>query len=156
MTKKISLQEMVDLPEEVLNDIVKRVVPWTESLLKQGTPVDTGRLRANWQIGENTDQGKTIGKGSYDKSKPIPLSQVSKSGGGSGRPRRANYQREKLGPTYSIFNNLPYAEPNILGTNFPPSWGGNFRSRESQVQKGWFHSVEKQVKDKVQSFRWED
>ena len=42
MTKKISLQEMVDLPEEVLNDIVKRVVPWTDSLLKQGTPVDTG------------------------------------------------------------------------------------------------------------------
>ena len=129
-------------------------MPWTESLLKQGTPVDTGRLRANWQIGENTDSGKIISKGSYDKSKPIPLSQVSKSGGGSGRPRRANYQREKIGPTYSIFNNLPYAEPNILGTNFPPSWGGNFRSRENQVQKGWFYQTAKEVADFAKSFKF--
>jgi hypothetical protein len=156
MTKKISLQEMSDLPEEVLNDIVKRVVPWTEGLLKKGTPVDTGRLRANWQIGENTDSGPMIGKGSYNTSKPVPLEQASRASIGTGKARRVNYQREKIGPTYSIFNNLPYAEPNILGTNYPPSWGGNFKSRENQVQKGWFHSVEKQVKDKIQSFRWED
>jgi len=30
----------------------------------------------------------------------------------------------------SIFNNLPYAAPVIAGRNFPPSWGGQYRTRQ--------------------------
>jgi len=30
----------------------------------------------------------------------------------------------------SVFNNLPYAAPVVAGTNFPPSWGGQYRTRQ--------------------------
>lgn len=30
----------------------------------------------------------------------------------------------------SVFNNLIYAEPVVAGTNLPPSWGGQYRTRQ--------------------------
>jgi hypothetical protein len=30
----------------------------------------------------------------------------------------------------TVFNNLPYAEPVVAGTSLPPSWGGQYRSRQ--------------------------
>ena len=30
----------------------------------------------------------------------------------------------------SVSNNLPYAAPVVAGTNFPPSWGGQYRTRQ--------------------------
>jgi hypothetical protein len=32
--------------------------------------------------------------------------------------------------TGRVFNNLPYAAPVVAGTNFPPSWGGQYRTRQ--------------------------
>jgi len=29
-----------------------------------------------------------------------------------------------------VFNNLPYAAPVVAGQNFPPSWGGKYRTRQ--------------------------
>jgi hypothetical protein len=31
----------------------------------------------------------------------------------------------------SVFNNLPYAAPVVAGVNYPPSWGGQYRTRQN-------------------------
>ena len=31
----------------------------------------------------------------------------------------------------SVFNNLPYAVPVVAGVNYPPSWGGQYRTRQN-------------------------
>ena len=51
-------------------------------------------------------------------------------------PIRTNYRNEKAGNTYSIINNLPYAEAVTYGTNLPPSWGGTFKTRQDK-RAGW-------------------
>lgn len=30
----------------------------------------------------------------------------------------------------TVFNNLPYAAPVVAGENLPPSWGGQYRTRQ--------------------------
>ena len=140
MTKKIRLDEIGDFAEEAFNTMLEAVILVADEKIKVGTPVDSGRLRANWQVAETSESGtSSLLPGKYPSIPPI---------------KKVNYTKEKIGKNYFILNNLPYAEPNVLGTNLPKSWGGQFRSKGNQVQKGWFHSVEKQVKDKVQSFRW--
>ena len=47
------------------------------------------------------------------------------------------YQKEKTGNTYSLINPLPYAEAVCFGTNTPPSWGNQFRSKDSNRTAGW-------------------
>jgi hypothetical protein len=32
-----------------------------------------------------------------------------------------------------VTNNLPYAEPVCFGVNLPPSWGGQYRTRQNTV-----------------------
>ena len=50
---------------------------------------------------------------------------------------RLNYQKENTGNTYSLINPLPYAEAVCFGTNTPPSWGNQFRSKDSNRSAGW-------------------
>jgi hypothetical protein len=33
----------------------------------------------------------------------------------------------------TVTNNLPYAEPVCFGVNLPPSWGGQYRTRQKTV-----------------------
>ena len=33
----------------------------------------------------------------------------------------------------TVTNNLPYAEPVCFGENLPPSWGGQYRTRQATV-----------------------
>jgi hypothetical protein len=33
----------------------------------------------------------------------------------------------------TVTNNLPYAEPVCFGVNLPPSWGGQYRTRQNTV-----------------------
>ena len=102
--------------------------------------VDSGRLRANWQVAETSESGtSSLLPGKYPSTPPI---------------KKVNYIKEKIGKNYFILNNLPYAEPNILGTNLPKSWGGQFRSKGNQVQKGWFQQTAKEVADFAKSFKF--
>ena len=50
---------------------------------------------------------------------------------------KLNYQKEKTGNTYSLINPLPYAEAVCFGTNTPPSWGNQFRSKDNNRSVGW-------------------
>lgn len=42
---------------------------------------------------------------------------------------RNSWQRTVEPLVGTVFNNLPYAEPVVAGQNFPPSWGGQYRTR---------------------------
>ena len=46
--------------------------------------------------------------------------------------------------TGTITNNLPYAEPVCYGTNLPPSWGGQYRTRQ-QTQAGFPELIGKEL-----------
>jgi hypothetical protein len=81
----------------------------TDSLLKQASPVDTGRFRASWQAGENA-------AGAYDAGpQQEPSNADRKRTSAPAAPmyplRKMNYQQERIGNVYSVHNNLPYAEP---------------------------------------------
>jgi len=43
-----------------------------------------------------------------------------------------------------VFTNVEYAEPVAYGTNLPPSWGGQYRTRRNTI-KGYPELVAKQL-----------
>ena len=73
--------------EKELRMLVAATTLEFEGRAKRATPVDTGRLRNNWQTNIEDFEG-------------------------------------------TITNNLEYAEPVIYGTGLPPSWGGEFKTRQ--------------------------
>ena len=46
---------------------------------------------------------------------------------------RAAWQTQIKPLKGTITNNLPYAEPVCFGINLPPSWGGQYRTRQNTV-----------------------
>lgn len=92
---KIPLSKIDDYFEEKLEKLLRAAVLDADSLLKQASPVDTGRFRASWQVGENSFSGKPKPPGQYQSTPPI---------------QRVGYGQETLGNVYSVYNNLPYAE----------------------------------------------
>lgn len=123
MARRIELSQFGQYAEQKYERLLREVVFQTDALLKQGSPVDTGRLRLAWSISEQGTPG-------YD---PGPQSSVA----GITLPRRLDYQLERAGNVYHIHNNLPYTEPVIYGTNLPESWGGRWRSKNNQIEKGY-------------------
>jgi hypothetical protein len=62
---------------------------------------------------------------------------------------RLSWQKEIDRPnlTGRVFSNLAYAEPVVKGTNLPPSWGGEYRTR--QDAQPYLDMVEKNVQTYV-------
>ena len=59
-----------------------------------------------------------------------------------------NWQRTMDSPRQGrVFNNLEYAEPVITGENLPPSWGGQYRTRQG-TQKNYHESILEEVAQK--------
>jgi hypothetical protein len=89
-----------------MNALLRQAVLQTDTLLKQESPVDTGRFRNSWQIGENAT-------GQYE----------GPAGTSIQPPNGINYMvgNEQIGNSYIIHNSLPYAEK--LATAAPGSGG---------------------------------
>tara|TARA_R100000234_G_scaffold55771_2_gene33560 strand:+ start:456 stop:794 length:339 start_codon:yes stop_codon:yes gene_type:complete len=47
-----------------------------------------------------------------------------------------------------VFTNVEYAEPVAYGTNLPPSWGGQFRTRQQTI-KGYPELIAKQLEQYI-------
>jgi hypothetical protein len=62
---------------------------------------------------------------------------------GGGQLRNA-WQTDIKKFTGTITNNLPYAEPVCFGTNLPPSWGGQYRTRQN-TQAGFPELIAKEL-----------
>tara|TARA_R100000231_G_scaffold136908_2_gene112673 strand:- start:337 stop:774 length:438 start_codon:yes stop_codon:yes gene_type:complete len=125
--RRIKIKDIGRFSEEQFNKVIRFAVIELDARLKEGSPVDTGRFRGNWQISQNSKSVPNI-FGPFQNNKDLPRSSLP--------PIRTNYQKEKAGNTYSIINNLPYAEAVTYGTNIPKSWGGTFRTRQDK-RAGW-------------------
>ena len=108
MARRINIGDIGNFCEGQMNQLLRVVVLETDQQVKTQSPVDTGRFRSSWAIGENTT-------GNYDAGT-----------GGSLAPVGINYTpgTERIGNTYSVHNSLPYAEPlaNGYSRQAPAGW----------------------------------
>lgn len=121
MARVIKIQDIGSYATQQVEKLLRAAVLDTDSLLKQASPVDTGRFRASWQVGENAASGRGASPGNYNQQYAI---------------QRMNYQQEKVGNVYSVHNNLPYAEPLANGSS-------------KQTDPGWVQGVSKDVQGRV-------
>jgi hypothetical protein len=131
MARVIRLGDIGDYANTQMEKLLRSAVLETDGLLKAASPVDTGRFRASWQVGENAAPGGIAPPGDYGTAPPLT---------------RIGYGQEKVGNIYSVHNNLPYAEP-LAGSSYPPSWGGQYRSK--QASPGWVQGIAKDVQGRV-------
>ena len=110
MTRRINLSQIGSYSTEKFEQLLRVTVFETDSRLKLGSPVDTGRFRLSWAISETGTPG-------YDAGPQAGPSAITP-------PRRLDYQVEHLGGVYHIHNNLPYAEPLANGHSpqAPAGW----------------------------------
>ena len=110
MTRRINLSQIGTYSTEKFEQLLRVTVFETDSRLKQGSPVDTGRFRLSWAISETGTPG-------YDAGPQTGASGITP-------PRRLDYQIERAGGIYHIHNNLPYAEPLANGHSpqAPAGW----------------------------------
>jgi hypothetical protein len=108
MARRINIGQIGNFCEGQMNQLLRVVVFETDQQVKTQSPVDTGRFRSSWAIGENST-------GNYDAGT-----------GGSLAPVGINYTpgTERVGNTYHVHNSLPYAEPLANGhsTQAPAGW----------------------------------
>ena len=130
MARAIRVGDIGDYASQQMEKLLRVAVLETDSRLKQASPVDTGRFRVSWQVGENAagsyDGGPQQEPSNADRSKTSP------PGGLIVPLRRMNYQQEKLGNVYSVHNNLPYAEPLANGSS-------------KQAPAGWVQGIAKDI-----------
>jgi hypothetical protein len=98
----IKLGDFGDYSKRQVEKLLKFAVLETDTLLKSTSPVDLGRFRLSWAIGENAAPFQGMPPGDY-RGQPVPP------------PRRMGYSQERVGNVYSVHNNLPYAEKLAIG-----------------------------------------
>jgi len=133
MARQIRIGDIGQYAEGQINKLITAAVLTADGRLKLDSPVDTGRFRASWAIGQNAAPFQGQPEGSYPSAPP---------------PTAVNYRlgNERVGNVYSIHNNLIYAEP-LAGNSYPPSWGGQYRSK--QASPGWVDSIAKDIQTYV-------
>jgi len=125
MARIIRVGDIGDYANEQMEKLLRAAVLETDTLLKIASPVDTGRFRASWQVGENA----TSSPPDYYGIKIGPNVNIPPM-------VKINYQNERLGNIYSVHNNLPYAEPLANGSS-------------KQANSGWVQGVAKDVQGRV-------
>jgi hypothetical protein len=100
MAREIRLDQIGDYVEQQMEKLLRVAVLETDSRVKMLSPVDLGRFRASWQVGENAAPGGQKPESAYPNQLPI---------------ERLGYSRERIGNVYSVHNNLPYAEKLATG-----------------------------------------
>ena len=117
MARTIRVADIGDYAQQQYEKLLRVAVLETDNRVKLGSPVDTGRFRVSWQVGENAAPGGEKPEGTYTGIPPID---------------RVGYQQEKLGNVYSVHNNLPYAEKLANGSS-------------KQAAAGWVQGIAKDV-----------
>tara|TARA_R100000030_G_scaffold80145_2_gene63025 strand:- start:402 stop:812 length:411 start_codon:yes stop_codon:yes gene_type:complete len=133
------LDQAVDEITKQTEALLREAIDLADSKLKDGSPFDTGRLKASWLISENRPDGQPRPEGNYPNV-VLP-------------PQRTNYKSETLGKTYHVYNNVPYVVPVITGEDLPPSWGGRWRSKKPIVQNYHEKIVAKDVENFIKDRR---
>ena len=117
MARTIRVADIGDYASQQMEKLLRVAVFETDARLKAASPVDTGRFRVSWQVGENAAPGGEKPAGTYTGTPQID---------------RIGYSQEKIGNIYSVHNNLPYAEPLANGSS-------------KQAPAGWVQGVAKDI-----------
>ena len=125
MARRINLSQIGGYAEEKMEKLLRVVVFETETRLKLGSPVDTGRFRGSWVLGEN--QASAYDAGEYQPATGQYRGQTQPPASPALEKRVSiGYQagQEKIGNVYHISNSLPYAEALANGhsTQAPAGW----------------------------------
>lgn len=125
MARQIRIGDIGNYAEDQFNKLITAAVLTADQRLKLASPVDTGRFRASWAIGQNAAPFEGQPEGQYPNNPA---------------PNAVNYSlgNERVGNVYSIHNNLIYAEPLAIKG-----------SRKSGVPGGWVDSIAKDVQTYV-------
>ena len=123
MARTIRVGDIGDYVNQQMEKLLRSTVLETDGLVKSKSPVDTGRFRFGWQVGENAAGSTPPPPGNYPNVSPM---------------QAYNYQagQERLGNIYSVHNNLPYAEPLANGSS-------------KQASPGWVQGIAKDVQGRV-------
>jgi hypothetical protein len=124
----IKLGDFGDYANTQMEKLLRSAVLETDGLLKAASPVDTGRFRASWQVGENAAPGGIVPPGDYGTAPPLT---------------RIGYGQEKMGNIYSVHNNLPYAERLATAST------KDGRAWSKQANAGWVQGIAKDVQGRV-------
>ena len=90
-----SLGELVAETQNEFGDYQNRVVQEVFDALVDGTPFETGNLRANWKVAPGSQERS--GYDEYGDSAPMPE-----------KPNMKKYKRNWT--NFSVYNNTPYIE----------------------------------------------
>jgi hypothetical protein len=139
MARTIRVGDIGDYVNQQMEKLLRAAVLETDSLVKQASPVDTGRFRASWQVGENAAPGGIAPEGQFDVKKIRKTSKKGRTAQEVLPIQRLGYQQERIGNIYSVHNNLPYAEPLARG------------SSKQAPEPGWVQGIAKDVQTRVQA-----
>jgi hypothetical protein len=126
MSRAITIGQIGAYAHEQTEKLLRAAVLETDGMLKQASPVDTGRFRMSWQVGENSASSTPAPEGSYPSAPSI---------------MRVGYQQERLGNLYSVHNNLPYAKKLADGIK---GQGGS-----TQAPAGWIDNIANDIRTRV-------
>ena len=138
MARQIQVGDIGDYVNQQMEKLLRAAVLDTDSLLKAASPVDTGRFRASWQVGENAALGGIAAEGQFDVKKIRKTPKKGRTAQEVLPIQRLGYNQERIGNIYSVHNNLPYAEPLADGSS-------------KQAQPGWVQGIAKDVQTRVQT-----
>lgn len=124
MTVEVPIPQIGKYVEAKLDKLIRQLVLEADKAIKENTPVDSGRLRVSWMIGQNATNGDPKPPGKYTG---IPSATGSNYTAG----------QEKIGNTYSIHNNLPYAEVIC------------FTDHSKKADPGWFELIGKNLEGRA-------
>ena len=124
MSRAITIAEFGRYASDNIERLLREVVLETDQQVKMASPVDTGRFRMSWTIGENNADFPGVPPGDY-KAQALT-------------PRGIGYTpgRERLGNVYSVHNNLPYAEPLANG-------------HSQQAPAGWIENITNDIRTRA-------
>ena len=115
MARQIKLNQIDDVMKEVVVDLVQATtLEWT-ARTKKATPVFSS---------DNYTQSE------LDALPEFFRQSILKHKGGD---LRAAWQTKIQKLKGTITNNVPYAEPVCFGINLPPTWGGQYKTRQGTV-----------------------
>ena len=124
MARQIRLDQIDDFFEELVVDLVRATtLEWTRRVKKE-TPV--------FSLDFYPDLDSIPDFFTLPSGQVVPFGKALKEHGAGGSLREA-WQTKIKKFQGEVTNNLPYAEPVCFGVNLPPSWRGQYKTRQNTV-----------------------
>jgi hypothetical protein len=135
MAREINLTDIGDHFGEKVQTVVSKATLKATKDIKEFTPVFS---LDNYPDLDSIPNFFTLPSGQVVPFKKALLDR------GTGGQLRESWQTKIEKFQGEVFTNVEYAEPVAYGTNLPPSWGGQYRTRQNTI-KGYPELVAKQL-----------